>query len=84
MRKPIISALAALVVSASLAVTAPIALAQQGPKAAATPDKGMPEMMAEMKAMMANCNQMMEHMNKMMEGMKNMPMAPATPMAPPK
>ena len=72
MRKPIISTLAILVVSASLAATAPIAVAQQGGKAAATPDKGM----TEMKGMMANCNQMMGQMSKMMEGMKNMPMSP--------
>ncbi len=76
MRKPIMSTLAILVVSASLAATAPIAVAQQGGKAAATPDKGMTEMMTEMKGMMANCNQMMGQMSKMMEGMKNMPMSP--------
>jgi hypothetical protein len=63
-------------VSTLLAATAPIALAQQGAKPAATPDKGMTEMMTEMKGMMANCNQMMEHMSKMMDGMKNMPMSP--------
>ena len=81
MLKPIISTLAILAVSASLAATAPIALAQQGGKAAATPDKGMPEMMTEMKSMMANCNQMMDRMSKMMDGMKNMPMAPSAPPA---
>jgi len=76
MLKPVISTLAILAVSASLAATAPIALAQQSGKPAATPDKSMPEMMAEMKGMMANCNQMMERMSKMMEGMQTMPMSP--------
>ena len=74
--KPIIATLAILAVSASLAATAPIALAQQGAKPAAKPDMSMPEMMTEMNGMMANCNQMMERMSKMMEGMKNMPMSP--------
>ena len=80
MLKPIISTLLVLAVSVSLAAIAPIALAQQG-KAAATPDKGMPEMMTEMKGMMANCNQMMDRMSKMMDGMKNMPMVPSAPPA---
>jgi hypothetical protein len=79
MLKPVISTLAILAVSASLAATAPIALAQQGAKPAATPDMSMPEMMTEMKGMMANCNQMMERMSKMMEGMKSMPMSPSAP-----
>jgi len=76
MLKPVISTLAILVVSASLAATAPIALAQQGAKPAAMSDKDMTEMMKDMKGMMANCNQMMDRMSKMMEGMKNMPMSP--------
>ncbi len=80
MPKPIICTLAILVVIATIAATAQIALAQQGGKPAATPDKGMPEMMTEMKTMVANCNQMMEGMNKMM---KSMPMAPNAPAAPP-
>ena len=82
MLKPIVSTLAILVVSASLAATAPIALAQQGGKAAGRPDKGTTEMMTEMKGMMASCNQMMEGMSKMMDGMKNMPMSPSAPAAP--
>ncbi len=83
MLKPNIPTLAAVVLSAAIAATSPIALAQQGGKSARTPDKGMMEMMTEMKGMVANCNQMMERMNHMMDSMKNMPMAPSAPAAPP-
>jgi hypothetical protein len=83
MLKPNIPTLAALVLSTAIAAT-PIAFAQQGGKPARTPDKGMMEMMTEMKRMVANCNQTMERMNQMMESMmKNMPMAPSAPAAPP-
>ena len=89
MLKPNIPTLAALVLSAAVAATASIALAQEGGKPAGAPDKGMMggrgdgmmEMMkgvdpAEMKRMVENCNRMMESM------MQNMPMAPSAPAAP--
>jgi hypothetical protein len=90
MLKPNIPTLAVLVLSAALAATASIALAQESGKPAGTPDKGMMggrgdgmmEMMkgvdpAEMKRMVENCNRMMESM------MQNMPTAPNAPATPP-